>query len=359
MKKSINHIHIVSLLLIIVLTSLCMFGCKGKDDKKNKEKDTVVSEKQEKKEDTNALPKEKQMAKDIDSFGANAIAMSSGTYTLKTSSIEITKAKEDAEQYVVYCTATQESNMFNANNSYKMTYNFYDVGGWVLDECIVEKIDMIPKTTIPEEEARYYATGGHNFTSLTHTNTEKVSDTQYIFHYVGKYEYNYMDDVYNNDVVCTYDNEFGWYISYVPQGSYHDWSKMYGTWYGEGTSGKYKYTVKLKIKDVNDNTGKIKFDVDITNDAGFSVSRSVKEAHHRDVVMDIDYNIGIYAFYPPEGAEYLLDEDFHYYQEDVQTIYDKVETWYENMGLIWGKDIGMKHCYLGDEKNPILTKITE
>jgi len=54
----------------------------------------------------------------------------------------------DAEQYVVYCTATQKSDMFKASNSYKMTYNFYDVGGWVLDECIVEKIDMIPKTTI-------------------------------------------------------------------------------------------------------------------------------------------------------------------------------------------------------------------
>ena len=54
----------------------------------------------------------------------------------------------DAEQYVVYCTATQESDMFKASNSYKMTYNFYDVGGWELDECIVEKIDMIPKTTI-------------------------------------------------------------------------------------------------------------------------------------------------------------------------------------------------------------------
>ena len=191
MKKSINRIQIVSLLFVIVLLSLCMFGCKGKDDKKSKEKDTVVSEEQDKEEDTNALPKEKQMAKDIDSFGANAIAMSSGTYTLKTSSIEITKAKEDAEQYVVYCTAIQESDMFKASNSYKMTYNFYDVGGWVLDECIVEKIDMIPKTTMSEEEARYYATGGHNFTSLTHINTEKISDTQYIFHYVGKYEYNY------------------------------------------------------------------------------------------------------------------------------------------------------------------------
>lgn len=137
----------LKILFFVLLVVLSVSACGKKESKETKDtkdkKETVTKE-----EDPKALPNEKQMAKDIDSFGANAIAMSSGTYTLETSSIEITKAKEDAEQYVVYCTATQESDMFKASNSYKMTYNFYDVGGWVLDECIVEKIDMIPKTTI-------------------------------------------------------------------------------------------------------------------------------------------------------------------------------------------------------------------
>ena len=357
MKKINLKLIYVSLLLVILSISAC--GKKeNKESKEAKEAETKQDAELAEEDDENALPNEEQMAKDIDSFGANAIDLSSGTYVLNTSKVEITKAKEKTEQYIVYCTATQESDMFKASNRYKMTYNFYENGGWVLDECIVEKIDMIPKTCVPEEEARYYATGGHNFTSLTCTSTEKISDTEYIFHYAGKYEYNYMDDVYNHDVICTYDNSFGWHISYVQKGSYHDWSKMYGTWYGEGTSNGYKYTVKLNIKEVNDNTGKIRFDVDITNDAGFSHSRKVKEAHHKDAVMDIDYNINIYAFYPPAGAEYLLDESFHYYQEEVPTIYDRIETWYEDMDLIWGKDIGMKHCYLEDGKTLVLTKIS-
>lgn len=46
MKKSKSHIQIVSLLFVIVLLSLCMFGCKGKGEKKPKEKDSVVSEEQ-------------------------------------------------------------------------------------------------------------------------------------------------------------------------------------------------------------------------------------------------------------------------------------------------------------------------
>lgn len=260
----------------------------------------------------------------------------------------------DAEQYVVYCTATQESDMFKASNSYKMTYNFYDVGGWVLDECIVEKIDMIPKTTITQEEARYYATGGHNFTSLTCTNTEKVSDMQYILHYVGKYEYNYMDDVYNNDVVCTYDNSYGWYIAYAPKGSYHDWSKMYGTWYAENTVGEYKYTIKIVIKDVNDSTGKIKFDVRVTDSRGFGRSRNKKEVTHKDVNMDIDYNINIYSFERKAGAEYLIDF-FPCYTD----IYDVKRIWEDGIQLIWGKDVGMKHCYIDwwDNDYHVLTQI--
>ena len=340
MKRTNLKIIFVVLLLVVLSVSAC--GKKeSKDTKDTKDKKETVS----KEEDTNALPKEKQMAKDIDSFGANAIAMSSGTYTLKTSSIEITKAKEEAKQYVVYCTATQESDMFKASNSYKMTYNLYDVGGWVLDECIVEKIDMIPKTTIPEEEARYYATGGHNFTSLTCTNTEKVSDTQYIFHYVGKYEYNYMDDVYNNDVVCTYDNEFGWYISYVPKGSYHDWSKMYGTWYGEKERTNSKYSIKIVVKDVNDATGKLKFDVHVITSWGLGKSGKVHEVHQQDVVVDIDYNINMYAIFPKEGAEYLTDDYYYFFREEYTDSEGYKRTSSHGIKLLWGKDIGMKHCH--------------
>lgn len=319
MKKLVKYKHIVGLLVVITLLSLCMFGCKGKDDNKGEKKDTVVSEEEGKEEDTNALPKEKQMAKDIDSFGANAIAMSSGTYTLKTSSIEITKAKEDAEQYVVYCTATQESDMFKASNSYKMTYNFYDIGGWVLDECVVEKIDMIPKTTITEEEERYYATGGHRFTSLTHTGTEKVSDTQYVFHYVGKYEYNYMDDVYNNDVVCTYDNSYGWYIAYSPKGSYHDWSKMYGTWYGENTSSQYTATVK--VEEVNETAGTIKLDVQLTGTPGAFLSKDVSK-------------YGVVIPFEVEDKSYMLEQGVEYYT----TVPMSDEG--HKLVLEWGKDKG-------------------
>lgn len=339
MKKLVKYKHIVGLLVVIILLSLCMFGCKSKDDKKGEKKDTVVSEGQGKEEDTNALPKAKQMAKDIDSFGANAIAMNSGTYTLKTSSIEITKAKEDAEQYVVYCTATQENDMFKASNSYKMTYNFYDIGGWVLDECVVEKIDMIPKTTITEEEARYYATGGHRFTSLTHTGTEKVSDTQYIFHYVRKYEYNYMDDVYNNDVVCTYDNSYGWYIAYAPKGSYHDWSKMYGTWYGENSL-TLKATVT--IKEVNEANKTIKYDVHVTRTQGsFAIFDStVKEIRKNDIVAPMG-NI---------DKSYLLELGLEYdsYQEVFSEIAPNGTTIEENFLIRWSKDNGVIETHISE-----------
>lgn len=347
MKRANLKIIFVVLLLVVLSVSAC--GKKeSKDTKDTKDKKETVS----KEEGTNALPKEKQMAKDIDSFGANAIAMSSGTYTLKTSSIEITKAKEEAEQYVVYCTATQESDMFKASNSYKMTYNFYDVGGWVLDECIVEKIDMIPKTTIPEEEARYYATGGHNFTSLTHTNTEKVSDTQYIFHYVGKYEYNYMDDVYNNDVVCTYDNSFGWIISYSPKGSYHDWSKMYGTWYGE----KGAIATTVTVKEVNEVAGTIKYDVVLTRTSGSFASpyivdgtevRNINKTNVTSTIDTIDYD-----YMHEQGIEYNVESKVLTYevwwQEDWHEDVVK-KTEHVDFEVQWGKDRGAIRTFVNND----------
>lgn len=82
----------LKILFFVLLVVLSVSGCGKKESKETKDtkdkKETVTKE-----EDPKALPKEKQMAKDIDSFGANVIDMPSGYYKLSTLSVKIDKAK--------------------------------------------------------------------------------------------------------------------------------------------------------------------------------------------------------------------------------------------------------------------------
>ena len=104
-------------------------------------------------EDSNVLPDETKMATDIDDFGGNVIAFSDGdSYTVETKSVVVDKASQEEKQFVVYCTATQESDLFNGSNSYVLTYNYYEIGGWILDECTISSISMTPKKILPKEQ---------------------------------------------------------------------------------------------------------------------------------------------------------------------------------------------------------------
>lgn len=346
MKRGKQKIFLVCMLLSTIVITAC--GKKDNTDIESK-KETTIKQTQESTiaEGDGSFPSENQMAKDIDSFGANVISLENGEYTLKTKSIKIDKAKKDTEQYLVYCTATQESDMFKANNSYVMTYNYYDIGGWVLDECYVENVDMTPKISIPEGEARDYADGGNNFTSLEYSETEKVSDVQYIFHYVGKYEYTYMDDIYNIDVTCTYDNEYGWSLYSEEISSYHDWSKMYGTWSGENTANSdWKY--KIVVKEVDEVAGQVKCDVTLSYPEG---NESMLGKDGKLTKKDVTAQI-------PDDLEYFYDED-EYEEEglEYEAEAEKLHTYFmklmnkdvtASLKVCWGRDVGMSKVFLED-----------
>ena len=338
-----------------MLSNIILISACGKNDKTDIEgkKETLTEETQE---STIAggdvlFPSEGQMAKDIDSFGANVISLKNGEYTLKTKSIKINKAKKNTEQYLVYCTATQESDMFKANNSYVMTYNYYDIGGWALDECYVENVDMTPKISIPEEDVRDYADKGSDFTSLEYIKTEKISDKQYVFRYLGKYEYNYMDDEYNIDVNCTYDNDNGWNINSEIISSYHNWSKTYGTWVGENSDWKFK----LIVKEVDEATDQLKCDVILEYPKDYE---GMTEKERKVTKKNCTAKIAVvtYSNLYDEGVEYTGNV------KKIHTYYDKclnidIDS---ELDIEWGKDVGINRiCYsdnMGELKTVYLTK---
>lgn len=358
MKRGKQKRFLVCMLLATMVITAC--GKKDNTDIENK-KETTIKETQESTiaEEDGSFPSENQMTKDIDSFGANVICLENGEYTLKTKSIKIDKAKKDTEQYLVYCTATQESDMFKANNSYVMTYNYYDIGGWVLDECYVEKVDMIPKKTISEEDAKSYADNGYNFGVLKKLDLEKVSDTEYIYHYVGKYEYTYMDDIYNIDVSCEYDNENGWCVYSDVNSSYHDWSKMYGTWYGENPDdSSMTYTIVVKeVNEVAEDMGELIYDVTFATDdkkfkdfLGKKGKLTLKNCTSQIMygVSDLKNFESYERFYEAEGIEYesKTEELYTYTYHDFYSFSDEEFT--ASLELCWGKEVGMRTVSFGD-----------
>ena len=343
MKRIKKNIFLGCMLLAVIMISAC-----GKKDNADIESTKVTTIK-ETEESANAegdgsFPSENQMAKDIDSFGANVISLENGEYTLETKAIKIDKAKKDSEQYLVYCTATQESDMFKANNSYVMTYNYYDIGGWILDVCYVEKVDMVPKTAIEEEEARSYVYS--DFTSLEVSEAEKISDVEYVYHYVGKYEYEYMEDVYNMDVTCTYDNEYGWQLYSDIVSSYHDWSKMCGTWSGENLADS-EWTYKIVVKDVDESTGQVRCDVTLTHPKKMfkDMLGEDKKLTAKDFTAEILYDEKFFNDIDEEdGFEYNAEiEDLCTYNSSM--LNTEVTAF---LDICWGRNVGMSKVLLYD-----------
>ena len=58
----------------------------------------------------------------------------------------IIKRQTNAElkQDIVYCDVEMENQYFKVFLETKLTYNYYDVGGWILDDCTYQKKNIIP-----------------------------------------------------------------------------------------------------------------------------------------------------------------------------------------------------------------------
>lgn len=73
-------------------------------------------------------------------------------YSIDT--LEITKEQINSEskQHVIYCNFTIKNDYFNVELSAQCTYNFYDKGGWILDEFNVLEKSVIPISAAEGQE---------------------------------------------------------------------------------------------------------------------------------------------------------------------------------------------------------------
>lgn len=127
--------------LSVCLLTLMLSSCGG-DTKPNESKDPngqssadIVSPSTK----LNAPPKENQIVSDLNTYGVDALKESGAVIT----GCEIIKRQSnpDNKEDIVFCKATGESNISRVEYQFKLLYNFYDEGGWILDEVSPEKED--------------------------------------------------------------------------------------------------------------------------------------------------------------------------------------------------------------------------
>lgn len=119
----------VCLLLVGVL---CLSGCGSSN----------VSEKQI----------EEDLAAEVD---VTLIGIDYGSYfeerDLEVKDVVINKRQTNEKDDTVYCTVTMEDDWYQCSAEYVLIYNYYDQGGWILDDYYAEDQMITPLQGVPEE----------------------------------------------------------------------------------------------------------------------------------------------------------------------------------------------------------------
>ena len=305
-------------IIILAFTVGCSSDKENKDSKVNTtssetytESDSTEFREETTIDQSKLYPDEVTMASDIDKLQKNEIAISDSVYILETKSVEIEKASKNDKNFNVYCYAIQENEEFTAKNYYNLVYNYYEIGGWKLDECILEEIDMKPQKICSQELASVAINNKYFLTRCEYVSSEKVNDYEYIYHFKGITEYNYMDQLYDLVVYCNFSNDYGWscYADYT--NIHSDWSKIYGTWYGENG----EYICKVDIKEIDYNNFLITYNIEISNWRGFITSSEMTTSfgYTTDYGMD-EYNAKycVETELQREGENYTTNSDLYF-----------------------------------------------
>lgn len=268
-------------LIFSVVMCICACGKETKNEnvvgsnQEASEIETTVPEVQSSEETTTIdgfliLPTEEKIVKDINEFEKVTFVINTGSYKLETKSVKIKKAAQDDKKYTVYCNATQEDENYKAENYYLLVYNYYDIGGWVLDECTIQEKNIVPINACDMQFTCNNLQAEFNLTKCDYVKLDKVSDTEYVYYFKGIREYKYMDEHFDLITTCYFDKETGWHCVNDYTDHSEDWSRIYGTWYGEKyINGDYLENIcTVEIKDIDAYRDIITFYIEVGHTSG-------------------------------------------------------------------------------------------
>lgn len=275
------------------------------------------------------LPDEQKIAKDINQKEKVTFEINTGSYKLETKEVKIEKAVQDNKKYTIYCYATQENEEYKAENYYLLVYNYYDIGGWVLDEYTIQEKNITPRNGCDMQFVCNNLQAEFNLTKCDYVKLDKVSDTEYVYYFNGIREYNYMVENFDLVVNCIFDKEYGWHLDNDYTYRSEDWSKICGTWYGE--------------EDGSSNTIIIK-NVDYINRL-ITLNVNTKSRYFDGISLDvvIEYE---------NMKESLVDNGYPKYYKEIYTEPDDI-----CVAINFDENYGLKYSYVSRGTGAYMSKI--
>lgn len=186
---------------------------------------------------------------------------------------------------------------------------------------------------MPEELAYNLIMNETPYSSLTLVKREPLNGNTCCYYYQGKNEYNYMDEIIDIKLTCTFDSKMGWDIQ-KETNTKQDWTKLCGEWYIQKYNSGYTYTYNVKVNSFDSTNNVADLDVHATTDSqyGFYGFSGIKEINEK--VQGQIYAQTITENF--QNTEYEVEMKF-YGEDKNKTI---LELW-----TYWDRDTGLHLIY--------------
>lgn len=154
MKKLTKIILILALMLGILLLSSCANSGLGKKISITKLKEDITNDSQVQSCFTSAYVNESQFA---------------------VETIEIVKAQENEKDITTYSNVVVENAYFSISLYIKTIHNYYDHGGWIMDELCIEELKEITPISGPEKDLVHkYLAEHYSLSGMTDSQTSNI-----------------------------------------------------------------------------------------------------------------------------------------------------------------------------------------
>lgn len=213
-------------------------------------KDT--DERESKSDSETSSPDEDQMTDDILAAGINCFYLDNQAEYLDISELELLRRKTDADYDESYVSVLFENDYYTVSAEMTLYYGLYDVGGWVLEDCVFTHYQsaakMLPVTSesFAAQMCNYFNScevlDRYSWINTAGNYCESISFGSEIkyecwsIHLKGDYSFEFCDDIWHEYPLVA--------VEYV------DWSPLIGTWeYREQnfTEGIDHYSVELRL----------------------------------------------------------------------------------------------------------------
>lgn len=201
------------------------------------------------------VPDTKQMANDIVARGANCLYLNNQTEYLNVTELELLRRKTDADYDEAHVSVVLENEYYTTYAEMILYYEFYDIGGWVLEYYEMQNhVSSAKKSVVCEADViNYYGPYFDSFAITTHesgTNGNGVFSDYYEFECA--LEYPYMSEIFYGYYCLEFYDDY-WHESSFIAPAKTDWSRVLGTWVYEQAG----EVIEIEITDIVNTTEKL------------------------------------------------------------------------------------------------------